>query len=87
MIDAFVFNRDGFERDGTRVQTERRKADSDARAAVDLCPGVIDESDVMGAYAHVVGESRRTGDRRSFLPVRPFPPTMPPVPLRFMDNH
>jgi len=55
MIDAFVFDLDG-----TLVQTERLKAQSYARAAVDLCPDVIEESDVMDAYADVVGESRRT---------------------------
>ena len=62
MIDAFVFDLDG-----TLVQTERLKAQSYARAAVDLCPDAIEESDVMDAYADVmdayadvVDESRRT---------------------------
>jgi beta-phosphoglucomutase len=54
MIRAMIFDLDG-----TLVQTERLKALSYARAAVELCPHGILESDVMEAFKAVVGLSRR----------------------------
>ena len=54
MIRAMIFDLDG-----TLVQTERLKALSYARAAVELCPHAIDEADVMEAFKDVVGLSRR----------------------------
>ena len=48
-----------FDLDGTLVQTERLKARSYARAAIELCPRVISEEDVVEAYKGVVGHSRR----------------------------
>jgi HAD superfamily hydrolase (TIGR01509 family) len=48
-----------FDLDGTLVQTERLKALSYARAAVELCPDDIQESDVIEAFKDVVGLSRR----------------------------
>jgi HAD superfamily hydrolase (TIGR01549 family) len=45
--------------DGTLVQTERLKAISYARAAVELCPYAIGEQDVIEAYKDVVGLPRR----------------------------
>lgn len=53
-INAFVFDLDG-----TLVQTERLKARSYAKAAVELCPDDVTEDDVMEAYKDVVGESRQ----------------------------
>jgi len=53
-INALVFDLDG-----TLVQTERLKARSYARAAVELCPEDVTEDDVMEAYKDVVGESRQ----------------------------
>jgi HAD superfamily hydrolase (TIGR01509 family) len=54
-INAFVFDLDG-----TLVQTERLKARSYAKAAVELCPDSITEEAVVEAYKDVVGESRKT---------------------------
>jgi beta-phosphoglucomutase len=54
-INAFVFDLDG-----TLVQTERLKARSYAKAAVELCPEDVTEDDVIEAYKDVVGESRQT---------------------------
>ncbi len=54
MIQAMIFDLDG-----TLVQTERLKAQSYARAAVELCPYTIDEEAVIDAYKAVVGRSRR----------------------------
>ena len=54
MIQAMIFDLDG-----TLVQTERLKARSYARAAVELCPRVISEEEVIEAYKRVVGHSRR----------------------------
>ena len=54
-INAFVFDLDG-----TLVQTERLKARSYAKAAVELCPISVTEDEVIEAYKEVVGESRKT---------------------------
>ncbi len=54
MIRAVIFDLDG-----TLVQTERLKALSYARAAMELCPFEIAESDVIEAFKDVVGLSRR----------------------------
>jgi len=54
MIQAWIFDLDG-----TLVQTERLKAISYARAAIDLCPYEIIESQVLEAFKEVVGRSRR----------------------------
>lgn len=54
MIEAMIFDLDG-----TLVQTERLKALSYARAAVDLCPQALEEAEVMEAFKDVVGLSRR----------------------------
>ena len=54
-INAFVFDLDG-----TLVQTERLKAQSYAKAAVELCPRDTTEEAVIEAYKDVVGESRKT---------------------------
>lgn len=54
MIRAIIFDLDG-----TLVQTERLKAISYARAAVDLCPHDLRETDVIDAFKDVVGLSRR----------------------------
>jgi beta-phosphoglucomutase-like phosphatase (HAD superfamily) len=48
-----------FDLDGTLVQTERLKAISYARAAVQLCASTLQESDVIAAFKDVVGLSRR----------------------------
>ena len=48
-----------FDLDGTLVQTERLKAISYARAAVELCPYTITEEQVIEAYKDVVGRPRR----------------------------
>ena len=53
MINAMVFDLDG-----TLVQTERLKAHSYARAAVELCPRHVTEDEVLNAYKNVVGRSR-----------------------------
>jgi beta-phosphoglucomutase len=54
VIEAVVFDLDG-----TLVQTEGLKALSYARAAVELCPHTLGESEVVGAFKDVVGLSRR----------------------------
>lgn len=54
MIRAMIFDLDG-----TLVQTERLKAISYARAAINLCPDEILEKDVIEAFKDVVGLSRR----------------------------
>jgi HAD superfamily hydrolase (TIGR01509 family) len=54
MIRAMIFDLDG-----TLVQTEKLKAISYARAAVELCPYTIQESEVIEAFKDVVGLSRR----------------------------
>ncbi len=48
-----------FDLDGTLVQTERLKAISYARAAVELCPHELEEAEVVAAFSDVVGLSRR----------------------------
>jgi beta-phosphoglucomutase len=54
MIKAMIFDLDG-----TLVQTEKLKALSYARAAVELCPQVLNEDEVIEAFKDVVGLSRR----------------------------
>ncbi|MEE9616237.1 MAG: HAD family phosphatase [Anaerolineae bacterium] len=54
MIQAMIFDLDG-----TLVQTERLKALSYARAAVELCPHALGEAEVVEAFKDVVGLSRR----------------------------
>jgi beta-phosphoglucomutase-like phosphatase (HAD superfamily) len=54
MIQAMIFDLDG-----TLVQTERLKAISYARAAVELCPYDLQEDEVVEAFKSVVGLSRR----------------------------
>jgi beta-phosphoglucomutase len=54
MIRAVIFDLDG-----TLVQTESLKAISYARAAVELCPNKLGESEVVEAFKDVVGLSRR----------------------------
>ena len=54
MIQAMIFDLDG-----TLVQTEKLKALSYARAAVDLCPYDLAEEEVIEAFKDVVGRSRR----------------------------
>ncbi len=48
-----------FDLDGTLVQTEKLKARSYALAAVELCEGGLDESEVIAEFAEVVGLPRR----------------------------
>jgi len=48
-----------FDLDGTLVQTERLKALSYARAAVELCPRKLDEAEVVEVFRDVVGLPRR----------------------------
>jgi HAD superfamily hydrolase (TIGR01509 family) len=48
-----------FDLDGTLVRTERLKALSYAKAAVELCPRQITEDEVIAAFREVVGRSRR----------------------------
>lgn len=48
-----------FDLDGTLVQTERLKAISYARAAIDLCPRDLTEAEVIEGFKEVVGLSRR----------------------------
>jgi HAD superfamily hydrolase (TIGR01509 family) len=48
-----------FDLDGTLVQTERLKALSYARAAIELCPHEITEEEVLEAFKEVVGLSRQ----------------------------
>ncbi len=54
MIEAVIFDLDG-----TLVQTEKLKALSYARAAVQLCPYQIQDKQVLEAFKDVVGLSRR----------------------------
>jgi len=54
MIKAMIFDLDG-----TLVQTERLKALSYARAAVELCPYSLTEAEVVAAFKDVVGLSRQ----------------------------
>ncbi len=54
MIRAMIFDLDG-----TLVQTEKLKALSYARAAVELCPYGVSEREVIEAFKEVVGRSRR----------------------------
>ena len=54
MIRAVIFDLDG-----TLVQTERLKAISYARAAVEMCPRKITEDEVISAFKEVVGLSRK----------------------------
>jgi len=57
-----------FDLDGTLVQTERLKALSYARAAIELCsfgctqgkPDTLSEGEVVAAFKELVGRSRRT---------------------------
>lgn len=48
-----------FDLDGTLLQTEKLKALSYAKAAVELCPYTITEDEVIDAFKGVVGLSRR----------------------------
>ena len=48
-----------FDLDGTLVQTERLKALSYARAAVELRPCTLSEPDAVAAFKDLVGLSRR----------------------------
>ena len=54
MIKAVIFDLDG-----TLVQTEKLKALSYARAAVELCPYQLQEEQVLEAFKKVVGLSRQ----------------------------
>ncbi len=54
MIRAMIFDLDG-----TLVQTERLKALSYARAAAEMCPHHLSETEVVEAFKEVVGLSRR----------------------------
>jgi beta-phosphoglucomutase-like phosphatase (HAD superfamily) len=54
MIQAMIFDLDG-----TLVQTEKLKALSYARAAVELCPHTLNQGEVVEAFKDVVGLSRR----------------------------
>lgn len=54
MINAVIFDLDG-----TLVQTEKLKALSYARAAVELCPYQLKEEQVLEAFKMVVGLSRQ----------------------------
>ncbi|MFT7584606.1 MAG: beta-phosphoglucomutase [Cellvibrionaceae bacterium] len=54
MIEAMIFDLDG-----TLVQTERLKAISYARAAIELCPICVTEDEVIEGFREVVGQSRR----------------------------
>lgn len=54
MIRAMIFDLDG-----TLVQTEKLKALSYARAAIDLCPHDLTETEVIEAFKEFVGLSRR----------------------------
>ncbi|NIM92504.1 MAG: HAD-IA family hydrolase [Anaerolineales bacterium] len=54
MIQAWIFDLDG-----TLVKTERLKALSYAKAAVELCPYELAEEDVVEAFKEVVGRSRQ----------------------------
>lgn len=54
MIEAIVFDLDG-----TLVQTEKLKAISYARAAIELCPRELEEAQVIEAFKELVGRPRR----------------------------
>ena len=54
MIKAMIFDLDG-----TLVQTERLKAISYAKAAIELCPDELAEEQVIEAFKEVVGRGRR----------------------------
>lgn len=54
MIEAMIFDLDG-----TLVQTEKLKALSYARAAIELCPRELEQEQVMMAFKEVVGLPRR----------------------------
>ena len=54
MIQAMIFDLDG-----TLVQTEKLKAISYARAAIELCPQDLREEQVIEAFKEVVGLARR----------------------------
>ena len=54
MIRAMIFDLDG-----TLVQTEKLKALSYAKAAIDLCPHDLSETEVIEAFKEFVGLSRR----------------------------
>jgi HAD superfamily hydrolase (TIGR01549 family) len=54
MIQAWIFDLDG-----TLVKTERLKAISYARAAIELCPHEIGEAEVIETFKDVVGRPRR----------------------------
>ena len=54
MIEAMIFDLDG-----TLVQTEKLKALSYARAAMELCPREIREGEVLEAFKQVVGFLRK----------------------------
>jgi len=54
MIRAMIFDLDG-----TLVQTEKLKALSYAKAALELCPHDISEEEVLAEFKIVVGLSRR----------------------------
>lgn len=54
MIEAMIFDLDG-----TLVQTERLKALSYAKAAIELCPICVTEEEVVEGFREVVGRSRR----------------------------
>lgn len=54
MIRAMIFDLDG-----TLVQTEKLKALSYARAAVELCPAELSEEAVLAAFKDLVGLSRQ----------------------------
>ncbi len=54
MIHLFAFDLDG-----TLVQTERLKAESYAKAIVELCPFSVSEAEAIDGYRDVVGKSRQ----------------------------
>lgn len=54
MIRLFVFDLDG-----TLVQTERLKAESYAKAVIELRPSDVAESEVLDAFRQVMGQSRQ----------------------------
>ena len=53
-----------FDLDGTLVQTEKLKAISYAKAAVELCPSELQEVQVIEAFKGVVGLPRREVGKR-----------------------
>jgi len=54
MITSFIFDLDG-----TLVQTEKLKAISYARAAIEIAPGKLNQAQVMETFKNVVGLSRQ----------------------------